>query len=160
MVFMVSNYCFKITNKQQRLGKNKTFFIRTYGCQANERDSEIIKAILLKIGFKEIKDFNKNVDLVILNTCAIRQNAENKVFGLLEQLKKKKETRKIKYFGICGCVAQQPQIIKKLKAKIPNIDFFMGTNNIIDLPHILEMVMLKDKQVSRIDKMKNALVEN
>lgn len=157
---MVSNYCFKITNKQQRLGKDKTFFIRTYGCQANERDSEIIKAILLKIGFKEIKDFNKNVDLVILNTCAIRQNAENKVFGLLEQLKKKKETRKIKYFGICGCVAQQPQMIKKLKAKIPNIDFFMGTNNIIDLPHILEMVMLKDKQVSCIDKMKSTLVEN
>lgn len=157
---MLPNYKFKIASKQQKLGKGKTFFIRTYGCQANERDSEIIKSILLKMSFKEIKDFNKNVDLVILNTCAIRQNAENKVLGLLEQLKKKKETKKVKYFGICGCMAQQPQVIKTLKNKIPNIDFFMGTNNLVDLPDILEKMILKNKQVSYVDKMKDALVEN
>ena len=156
---MVTNIKFKITDKQQRLGKKKTFFLRTYGCQANERDSEIIKAILFKMGFKEINDFNQPVDLVILNTCAIRQNAENKVSGLLEQLKRKKQQGNVKYFGICGCMAQQKEVINLLKIKIDNIDFFVGTNNIVDLPSILEKVVLKKQQVVCIDKMKGSLIE-
>lgn len=156
---MVTNIKFKITDKQQSLGKKKTFFLRTYGCQANERDSEIIKAILFKMGFKEINDFNQPVDLVILNTCAIRQNAENKVSGLLEQLKRKKQQGNVKYFGICGCMAQQKEVINILKRKIDNIDFFVGTNNIVDLPSVLEKVVLKKQQVVCIDKMKGSLIE-
>ena len=152
---------FKITKKQQNLGKNLVFFLRTYGCQANERDSEIIKAILLKMGFKETKNFqDEQIDLVILNTCAIRQNAENKVFGLLEQLKKWKKLNKVNHFGICGCMSQQETTLNLLKDKINNIDFVIGTNNLIDLPFILENVFKNKKQVFKIDKDIKFCVEN
>ena len=74
-----------IPEELKDFGKNKKYFIRTYGCQANERDSETIKGILIAMGFKEISDWKK-ANLVILNTCAIRQNAEDKVFGRIGEL--------------------------------------------------------------------------
>lgn len=132
---------FKITNKQKKIGQNLSFFIRTYGCPSNERDTENIKGILTALNFREAKDKDA-ADLIILNTCAIRQNVENKVLNTLYLLSNNKRLKKIKYFGICGCMAHEENVINEIKQKVKNIDFVFGTQNIYELPKILEKVIL------------------
>ena len=83
---------YSLDSRLKTLGKNKKYFIKTYGCQMNEHDSENIKAMLEQIGFKEIDDYEK-ADLVLLNTCSIRENAHNKAFGFLGRLKHLKEDK-------------------------------------------------------------------
>lgn len=139
-----NNLIFKITTKQKKIGQNLSFFIKTYGCPSNERDTENIKGILIALNFKEAKDQN-GADLIILNTCAIRQNVENKVLNTLFLLNKNKSLKKIKYFGICGCMAHEENVINDIKQKVTNIDFIFGTQNIFELPQILENVILNKK---------------
>ena len=139
-----NNLIFKITAKQKKIGQNLSFFIKTYGCPSNERDTENIKGILIALNFKEAKDQN-GADLIILNTCAIRQNVENKVLNTLFLLNKSKSLKKIKYFGICGCMAHEENVINEIKQKVTNIDFIFGTQNIFELPQILENVILNKK---------------
>ena len=82
------------------------FHLKTYGCQMNERDSETIAALLETLGFKKASSYLK-ADLVILNTCSIRENAHNKAFGMLGRLKHLKEQRPELLVGLCGCMAQE-----------------------------------------------------
>lgn len=140
---------FKIDKKYfLSIYKNKKFFIRTYGCQANVIDSEFIVQILLDLGLKQTNDINQ-ANLVILNTCAIRENAENKVLGEIGLLVKNK--RKIKDFnlGICGCMPQEEKIAKALTNNV-NVDFIFGTHNINELPQILYDVYKNNKKVVNI----------
>lgn len=150
---------FKISKQQKEIGRSKTFFIRTYGCQANERDSESIKAILIALGFKQSNDY-KNADLIILNTCAIRQNAEDKAFGLLGAIKALKKHKKHIKFGLCGCMAQQESTIKELNKFFKDINFVFGTHNIYELPQILETVYKTNKQVIRVFSYPGDVIEN
>jgi len=153
------NNLFELSQEQTVLGLNKKFFIRTYGCQANERDSEIIKGILLSMGFKQADDY-KSADLIILNTCAIRQNAEDKAFGLLGAIKALKKTRKNIVFGLCGCMAQQESTIGELKKFFKDINFVFGTHNIYELPTILENVYGLDRRVVRVYSCQGDVIEN
>lgn len=153
------NNLFSISKQQESLGKGKTFFVRTYGCQANERDSEIIKAILLKMGFKQAKDIH-NANLVILNTCAIRQNAEDKALGMLGALKALKKKKKDLIFGLCGCMPQQEKAINEINKYVKPINFIFGTHNIYELPAILENVYLLKKKVIRIHSYEGDVIEN
>ena len=89
----------KLLNKY----KNKKYFLKTYGCQMNEHDSENICAIIEQLGFTRVEDYN-DADLVLLNTCSIRENAHNKAFGMLGRFKHIKETtKKDLVIGLCGC---------------------------------------------------------
>lgn len=150
---------FCLTQNQKKLGKNKKFFVRTYGCQANERDSETIKAILLAMNFKQVDDY-KQADLIILNTCAIRQNAEDKAFGLLGAIKALKRKKSNIVFGLCGCMAQQESTIKELKRFFKDINFVFGTHNIYELPQILENVYELNRKVIRVYSYPGDVVEN
>lgn len=153
------NNLFALTSNQKKLGKDKTFFVRTYGCQANERDSEIIKAILLAMGFKQTLDWKK-ASLVILNTCAIRQNAEDKAFGMLGQLKALKKKRKDLVFGLCGCMPQQEKTIKEVNQFFKDVNFVLGTHNIYELPAILENVYVYKKPIVRVWSKEGDIIEN
>lgn len=154
------NDLFCLSKTQKQLGKGKTFFVRTYGCQANERDSETITAILLAMGYKPIADFKK-ADVVILNTCAIRQNAEDKAFGMLGILKAlKKKSRPNLVFGLCGCMAQQEKSIPEITKTFDQINFILGTHNIYELPAILENVYKFKKKVIRVHSTEGNVVEN
>lgn len=153
------NNLFALTSSQKKLGKDKTFFVRTYGCQANERDSEIIKAILLAMGFKQTLDWKK-ASLVILNTCAIRQNAEDKAFGMLGQLKALKKKRKDLVFGLCGCMPQQEKTIKEVNQFFKDVNFVFGTHNIYELPAILENVYVYKKPIVRVWSKEGDIIEN
>ena len=128
---------YKIPERLKKIGIGKTYFIKTYGCQMNVHDSENIKAILEDMGYKESETFEK-ADLILLNTCAIRENAHNKVFGMIGRIKHLKEERPDIIAGICGCMAQEEGVVDEILSKYKFLDIVFGTHNIHELPLVLE----------------------
>lgn len=148
----------KLTNFQRKIGFNKLYFIKTYGCQMNEHDSENIRAILENMSF-QAADTLEEADLIILNTCAIRENAHNKVFGQLGRIKHLKETKQV-MTGFCGCMAQEESVINEITNKYKWIDFVFGTHNIHNLPSILEKAIKNQKQEIEIFSCEGSIIEN
>ena len=121
-----------------KFGKNKKYYVRTYGCQMNEHDSEKICGMLESVGFKSCDDIEES-DIVILNTCAIRENAHDKVFGFLGVLKHIKDTTNPNLLvGICGCMAQEEVVVNEILKKYRYVDFVCGTHNLDNLLTIIE----------------------
>ncbi len=137
----------------------KTYFLKTYGCQMNEHDSENIKALLEKMGFIEIEDY-EHADLILLNTCSIRENAHNKAFGMLGRLKHLKEKRKDLIVGLCGCMAQEEGVIDQIMKKYKFVNFVFGTHNINHLPEIVDKAIIKNKQEIEVFSKEGDLIEN
>src|SRR5690349_20086428 len=124
----------------------KTFFIRTYGCQMNELDTEIMVGQLIKRGLTRIDDEN-DADLLIFNTCSVRDLAERKVMGKIGQLGSSPHKRSI--IGVTGCMAMAKK--DTIFRKLPHVDFVIGTNNIHDLNEVLDEVLHTGKQTIRTD---------
>ena len=131
---------FHIRDDLKTLGTGKTYFVKTYGCQMNVHDSENIKAILEMMGFSETFDM-MDADLILLNTCAIRENAHNKVFGMIGRIKHLKEQKPNIIAGICGCMAQEEVVVNEILDKFSFLNFVFGTHNIHELPEILNRAM-------------------
>lgn len=147
-------------NKQNNaILKNKTFYIKTYGCQMNEHDSENMKGILKETGMKEAPDF-ENANLIILNTCSIRENAHNKVFGMLGRIKHLKQTKKDIIVGITGCMTQEEIIANKIKNKYQWIDFVLGTHNIHLLADIVASSFKEKKLTIEAPSIEGDIIEN
>lgn len=127
---------YKINEENKKILKDKTFFLKTYGCQMNEHDSENMKGLLKELGMKEVKDF-EDADLIMLNTCSIRENAHNKVFGMLGRIKHLKQTKKDIVVGITGCMTQEEVVANEIKNKYKWMDFVLGTHNIHKLGDIV-----------------------
>ncbi len=149
---------YKLSNTQKAIGINKNYFIKTYGCQMNEHDSENIKAILNDMNFNET-DTLEQADLIILNTCAIRENAHNKVFGLLGRIKHLKQTKEV-MVGFGGCMAQEEVIVDEILNKYKWIDFVFGTHNIVNLPNIIENATNNKKQEIEVFSGEGEVIEN
>ena len=148
-----------IKENLKELGLNKKYFIKTYGCQMNEHDSENIKAILEEMSF-EYTDEMEDADLILLNTCAIRENAHNKVFGYLGRIKHLKETKPNIIVGLCGCMAQEEVVINEILEKYNWLDIVFGTHNIYALPDIL-LKALKNKKINvEVLSIEGDVVEN
>ncbi len=129
-----------------KFGNGKKFFVRTYGCQMNEHDSEKIRGMLLSAGFIPADDI-LDADIIILNTCAIRENAHDKVFGFLGVLKHMKQSKDL-LVGICGCMAQEEVVIKDILNKYKQVDFVCGTHNLDNLLSIIkEQIDTKKRQI-------------
>lgn len=132
-------YIEKVLNINNRFlnekGKIKTARINTYGCQMNVHDSEKISGMLEAMGFKVTEDESENADLIVYNTCCVRENAENKFFGNLGILKGggKKDTVTV----VCGCMTQQGAVIEKIKNSYRNVDIIFGTFNLHRFPRLL-----------------------
>lgn len=141
------------------IGKGQKYFIQTYGCQANERDGETLAGILESLGY-EATDEIKNAQVVLLNTCAIRENAEEKVFGKIGYLKKVKRTNPNIIFGICGCMAQEESVVNKILEKHPQVDLIFGTHNIHRLPVLLKQAMLEKEMVLEVWSKEGDVIEN
>ena len=120
----------------KELGLGKKYYIKTYGCQMNVHDSENIKAILEDMSFEETDNF-EDADLILLNTCAIRENAHNKVFGFLGRVKHLKQTKPHIISGVCGCMAQEENVVNEIKNKYRWVDIVFGTHNIHELPKLI-----------------------
>ena len=127
---------FSLDNQYLDLGKNKKFFLKTYGCQMNEHDSENIKGMLNMMQFTETEEMEE-ADLILLNTCSIRENAHNKAFGMLGRIKHLKETNPNIVVGLCGCMAQEEGVISEILQKYRFLNFVFGTHNLDDLPKLV-----------------------
>ena len=112
--------------------------IITYGCKQNENDSENIKGVLNEIGYSFTDEISE-ADLIIFNTCAVREGAEDRLFGNVGALKHLKKNKNL-IIGICGCMTQQEEVADKIKKSFPHVDFVCGTNKIHLIPSILENV--------------------
>lgn len=147
--------------EQQYLLKysGKTYFLKTYGCQMNEHDSENIKAILDSMGFLEVDDYN-DADLVLLNTCSIRENAHNKAFGMLGRLKHLKEKKTNLIIGLCGCMAQEVGVVSEIMKKYKFVNFVFGTHNMHRLPLILDRAIMDGKQEIEVFSKEGDLIED
>lgn len=140
------------------IGKGKTYHVKTYGCQMNEHDSENIKAILEELGFTEVDDYEQ-ADLVLLNTCSIRENAHNKAFGMLGRLKHLKEEKKDLIIGLCGCMAQEEGVVDEILHKYKYINFVFGTHNLHRLPILLSENLNSNKQEIEVYSKEGNLIE-
>ncbi len=154
---MIKKY--EIKDEFKKLGLGKTYFIKTYGCQMNVHDSENIKAILEQMGFKEVSSMDQ-ADLVLLNTCAIRENAHNKVFGMIGRLKHMKEEKPNIITGICGCMAQEEVVVNEILDKYRFLDIVFGTHNINELPMILAKAMHQNKIEVDVKTIEGDIIEN
>ena len=141
------------------LGLNKKYYVKTYGCQMNVHDSENIKAILEDMSFTETTVFEE-ADVILLNTCAIRENAHNKVFGFLGRVKHLKESRPHIIAGICGCMAQEESVVNEIMNKYKWLDIVFGTHNIYNLPNILASSIEKKEQEIEVMSIEGDVLEN
>ena len=140
-------------------GKNKRFIIKTYGCQANVRDSEIIKQFLLKIGMTECDSFD-DADYILFNTCAVRENAENHLYGELGLAKRRLKTNKNLIVGICGCVMQEKKPVDYILNHFHYAKMIFGTSDIPSFYNILEKVIKTNKVVINVDNNFNCVYEH
>ncbi|MEY3692440.1 MAG: hypothetical protein RLZZ388_611 [Bacillota bacterium] len=139
--------------------QGKKYFIRTYGCQANVRDEENMRGLLELTGFTSVDD-EKLADFVIINTCAIRENAEDKVFGELGILKGLKAIKPEMLIAVSGCMVQQTHIVDTITQKYRHVDLMFGTHNIHHLLELLDEAITKKVRVVNVPSKYGEIVEN
>ena len=135
------------------LFKGKKYFLRTYGCQMNVHDSEEIKYYLESLGYTAV-DVLEDADIVVLNTCAIRENAKDKVFGYLGRCKHLKKTKEDLIIAITGCLMQQPKEIEEIHNRHKYIDIIVGTHNLNELPALI--INANQKHLQEIEVYSNS----
>ncbi len=146
-------------DENMKIGKNKKYYIKTYGCQMNEHDSENLSAILEDMLYERTDDM-MDADIILLNTCAIRENAHNKVFGMLGRIKHLKESKKDIIVGVCGCMAQEEVVASELKKKCKWVDIVFGTHNIHRLPNLIMEAIKNKKQEMEVFSIEGDIIEN
>ncbi len=135
------------------------YHIITYGCQMNEHDSERLAGQLRELGYSYIDDYTK-ADIILLNTCCVRENAELKVFGKVGELKSLKRENPELIIGIAGCMMQQETVVEELMRKYPHVDLIFGTHNIHQLGNLINRVLEKHQRVVDIwDEWKELIPE-
>ena len=145
----------------QKTGKKKTYHIETFGCQMNAKDSEKISGILNQIGYEETD--TEEADFVLYNTCTVRENANNRVYGRLGYLGKLKKSRPDMLIALCGCMMQEAEVVEKIKTSYRFVDIIFGTHNIFKLAELLQLRLEnEDDQVTdqetpnKVDPLPNA----
>lgn len=136
----------------------KSFFIQTFGCQMNERDSETLAGMLRDLGYEEDSVRNR-ADVIIINTCSVRDNADKRFFGTLGQLKRIKGDRPDLVVAVCGCMMQQQHIIDTLKSKYPWVDLVFGTHNLHEFPALLGNVLGEREKIVEVWDQAESIVE-
>ncbi len=138
--------------------KNKKYFIKTYGCQANVRDEETMRGLLESAGMIRSEQVDDS-DVIIINTCAVRENAEDKVYGEIGNLKHL--VRKgDKVLAICGCMVEQPEILKRILDTYKEVNLFFGTHEIYQLLNLIYEVLTTKQRIVSIESKAGEVVEN
>ncbi|MFZ3579808.1 tRNA (N6-isopentenyl adenosine(37)-C2)-methylthiotransferase MiaB [Virgibacillus sp. DJP39] len=153
------HYDFGIPEDINNIGVGKKFLIRTYGCQMNEHDTEVMAGILTELGY-ESTNTTEDADIILLNTCAIRENAENKVFGEIGHLKPLKLEKPDLILGVCGCMSQEESVVNRILKKHPQIDLIFGTHNIHRLPHLIKESLFGKAKVVEVWSKEGDIIEN
>ena len=134
-------------------------YLHSFGCQQNVSDGEKILGVLCEIGYGITEDI-ENADLIIYNTCAVRENAELKVYSLVGNLKKLKEKNPELVIGLCGCMAQQEKTVQKIRKSYRHVDMIFGTYALKELPRLLYTVLTDKKPVSDITEYDGTIPED
>lgn len=149
----------QLDNIKASTGKSPTYYVTTFGCQMNARDSEKLMGILEQIGYTEAAS-EKDADFVIYNTCSVRENANQKLYGHLGSLKKQKEKRPDMLVAICGCMMQQADIVEYIEKSFSFVDIIFGTFNLYKLSELLFLRLTEtDRQVVDVLEAPEANVE-
>lgn len=138
--------------------KTKFFFIQTYGCQMNEEDSEKLSGMLKRQGYTATEN-REEASIIIFNTCCVRENAENKVFGNLGILKNQKKKNPDLIIAICGCMMQQKGMADKVLSQYPFVDIIFGTHNAYKFPEYLNRVKTEGVQIKEIFDKEAEIIE-
>ena len=134
-------------------------FVHSYGCQQNVNDGERIKGVLVDIGYG-LCDKPEDADLILFNTCAVREHAEQRVFGNVGALKGLKEKKRGLMIGLCGCMANQKHVVEKLRQSYPYVDLVFGVDGIDTLPQLIAQKLQKHKRVLMEPAQRPVIVEN
>ncbi|SKC73175.1 tRNA (N6-isopentenyl adenosine(37)-C2)-methylthiotransferase MiaB [Maledivibacter halophilus] len=142
----------------KKTGKMKKYLIKTYGCQMNEHDSEKLAGILSNMDYIECNN-KEEADLIIFNTCCVRENAELKVYGNLGQLKALKKKNPDMIIAVCGCMMQQAHVVEQIKKKHPFVDLIFGTHNLHNFPVLLANCKQTDNMLIEIWDEEGQIIE-
>ncbi|HBY20178.1 MAG: tRNA (N6-isopentenyl adenosine(37)-C2)-methylthiotransferase MiaB [Clostridiales bacterium GWE2_32_10] len=141
-------------------GKDLHYYIETFGCQMNEKDSEKLAGVLKKIGYTETQNI-KQADFILYNTCCIRENAERKIYGRVGNLRRLKEKKPDLIVAVCGCMMQQEHVLERLRGKYrKEVDIIFGTYNIYKLAELIRTRMEVGHQIIDIWKEHKEIVED
>lgn len=155
----VNTQTFTLDPQLVSLGLHKKYALHTFGCQANVRDSEVMAGILESMGFiTAMRD--EEADIIILNTCAIRENAENKVFGHIGNLKHLKQKNPDLIIGIAGCMSQEEVVVNKILQSYPQVDLVFGTHNIHRLGDLVHKAMFTKEKTIEVYSKEGDIIEN
>ena len=147
-----------VQEKEKELGRPLTSCTVTFGCQMNSRDSEKLAGVLERIGYVETED--ENADFVIYNTCTVRENANQRVYGRLGYLHSLKKKNPHMMIALCGCMMQEPQVVEKLKKSYSFVNLIFGTHNIYKFAELVVSALLSDRMVIDIWKDTDKIVED
>ena len=142
----------------KREGEHRAY-VHTYGCQQNFSDGEKLEGLLEQMGYT-ITDSSEGAEFVIFNTCAIRENAELKIFGNIGKLKALKAENPDMIVAVCGCMVMQPHIVAKIKKSYPFVDIVFGVNSIEELPYIVYNWYVDNKRMVSDPVVKTDIVED
>ena len=142
----------------ETINKDLKYYIETWGCQMNEEDSEKLSGMLKRQGYAPT-DNREEASIIIFNTCCVRENAENKVYGNLGILKKQKEKNPNLIIAICGCMMQQKGVADEVLSKFPYVDIIFGTHNAYKFPEYLNRVKTEGVQIKEIFDKESDIVE-
>ena len=147
-----------VTALAEKLGRKPTCCVTTFGCQMNARDSEKLVGILEKVGYEMIED--ENADFVIYNTCTVRDNANQRVYGRLGVLNGHKRKNPNMKIALCGCMMQEPTVIEKIKTSYRFVDLIFGTHNIFRFAELLVAIFEQEGMVIDIWEDTDKIVED
>ncbi|WP_039764403.1 MULTISPECIES: tRNA (N6-isopentenyl adenosine(37)-C2)-methylthiotransferase MiaB [unclassified Caldicellulosiruptor] len=139
-------------------GKNRTYHIITYGCQMNVHDSEKLAGMLNAMGYAETQNVEE-ADLIIFNTCAVREHAESRVYGNIGPLKRLKDKKPDLIIGVCGCMPQQLEVAQKLAKLFPFLDIIFGTKSLHRFPQLLYKAITTQQTVIDVAEDEDVVVE-
>ena len=147
-----------VAEKEQEMGRKLTFCVQTFGCQMNARDSEKLVGILEQVGYVETED--EHADFVIYNTCTVRENANNKVYGRLGYLSNYKKKNPHMMIALCGCMMQEPTVVETIRKKYKFVNLVFGTHNIYKFAELLCNTLESASQIIDIWEDTDKIVED
>lgn len=146
-----------VKRKSAELGRPMTFFTQTFGCQMNEKQSEVVAGIMDEIGFK--RQETEDADVVIYNTCTVRENANLKVYGRLGKLHSLKKSNPDMKIALFGCMMQEKQVVDKIQKDYPFVNLVFGTHNIFKFAELFYEMENRDSQLIDIWEGTDKIVE-
>lgn len=139
-------------------GAERKYLIETYGCQMNEHDSEKLEGFLTQMGYSKTVS-RENADLIIFNTCCVRENAELKVYGKLGALKHLKKKHEDLIIAVCGCMMQQDHVVKYIQKTYSHVDLIFGTHNLHNFPYLLEKTLHQKEAIVDVWNQEGEIIE-